>query len=560
MALAPEHNRIVTFYSYKGGTGRSMALANFAWILAAAGNKVLAIDWDLEAPGLHRYFRPFLVDPDLSDTEGVIDAFWEFATSTMVKSQSESKSPSWNLGKDLVRDSRLKSESRAKPLTSELGDGAAEALEDTKRRLDWKFPSGGYIDFICAGQQNATYSQRVNTFDWKRFYEIGGAALIKQAKERLGRRYNWVLIDSRTGVSDTSGICTMEMPDTVVACFTLNRQSIEGVRAILTSIREFRSSTVDGSRISFFPIATRIENAEQLRLERTRGYARNALANFLPTQFQSRPRDYWDSMEFAYRPAYAFEEVLAAFGDATGATGAADTMVSQVEATARCITGNDSLSMPEIGEKDRHDVLEKYALGQTGTTLVVNRASTDESAETDILRNLRAKEQVWRASSFSWRNLLSRREIDLLTAEDRKGFGRNMTYYVAQSEAMQKLLGFANRLSVGVWVLALCLGILAALALAQNAFGSNYGSYRSLTDILFRSSQMWILRALITVPIIALLFAGFGATMTVRDKPYGLHFLQIFAIILGGPLHSDIKDYDPKNGHTSRKLESGNSH
>ena len=30
--------RIVTFYSYKGGTGRSMALANFAWILAASGD------------------------------------------------------------------------------------------------------------------------------------------------------------------------------------------------------------------------------------------------------------------------------------------------------------------------------------------------------------------------------------------------------------------------------------------------------------------------------------------------------------------------------------------
>ena len=40
-------SRVVTFYSYKGGTGRSMALANVAWILASAGYRVLAIDWDL---------------------------------------------------------------------------------------------------------------------------------------------------------------------------------------------------------------------------------------------------------------------------------------------------------------------------------------------------------------------------------------------------------------------------------------------------------------------------------------------------------------------------------
>ncbi|MFD3933510.1 ParA family protein, partial [Streptomyces sp. NPDC058614] len=31
----------MTFYSYKGGTGRTMALANTAWILAANGKRVL---------------------------------------------------------------------------------------------------------------------------------------------------------------------------------------------------------------------------------------------------------------------------------------------------------------------------------------------------------------------------------------------------------------------------------------------------------------------------------------------------------------------------------------
>jgi Mrp family chromosome partitioning ATPase len=62
--------RIVTFYSYKGGTGRSMSLANVAWLLALAGKKVVVIDWDLEAPGLHRYFHPFLSDPQLTESGG----------------------------------------------------------------------------------------------------------------------------------------------------------------------------------------------------------------------------------------------------------------------------------------------------------------------------------------------------------------------------------------------------------------------------------------------------------------------------------------------------------
>src|ERR1022692_2646862 len=73
--------RIVTFYSYKGGTGRSMALANVAWVLASNGRRVLVIDWDLEAPGLHRYFAPFLSDKELSGygSQGLMDFVIDFA-------------------------------------------------------------------------------------------------------------------------------------------------------------------------------------------------------------------------------------------------------------------------------------------------------------------------------------------------------------------------------------------------------------------------------------------------------------------------------------------------
>src|SRR6267378_2203150 len=78
MTLKEKSSRIITFYSYKGGTGRSMALANVAWILASQGNRVLMVDWDLEAPGLHRYVHPFLKDKGLIASEGVIDLVTKF--------------------------------------------------------------------------------------------------------------------------------------------------------------------------------------------------------------------------------------------------------------------------------------------------------------------------------------------------------------------------------------------------------------------------------------------------------------------------------------------------
>jgi cellulose biosynthesis protein BcsQ len=79
MTGPPASPRVITFYSYKGGTGRSMALANVAWILASNGKRVLVLDWDLEAPGLHRYFHPFLRDRELTSSEGIIDFVMNYA-------------------------------------------------------------------------------------------------------------------------------------------------------------------------------------------------------------------------------------------------------------------------------------------------------------------------------------------------------------------------------------------------------------------------------------------------------------------------------------------------
>ncbi|MDP1612720.1 MAG: hypothetical protein Q8M11_16835 [Sulfuritalea sp.] len=54
------------FHSIKGGVGRTLALANFAKALARAGKRVLMLDFDYTAPGLHTKFG-------LSSSPGYID-------------------------------------------------------------------------------------------------------------------------------------------------------------------------------------------------------------------------------------------------------------------------------------------------------------------------------------------------------------------------------------------------------------------------------------------------------------------------------------------------------
>ena len=562
--------RIVTFYSYKGGTGRSMALANFAWILAANGKRVLAIDWDLEAPGLHRYFRPFLADPDLLETDGLIDTFWSLASVALANAPAPAEMVSGNYRQewrsasgapqrggpafsnmpelvDALGDSISRLRCRPLELQGAAPDGSGpsptlDLSETLKIRLKedfrkaYTFPTGGYLDFLGAGRQGATYSERVNTFDWKRFYELGGADFFDAAKSYLREQYDWVLIDSRTGVSDTSGICTIQMPDTVVPCFTLNRQSIDGVAAVLGSIRGHRSETVDGSDISFFPVATRIENAEQRRLERARRYARAALAEFLPSDSRSRTREYWDQMEIAYRPAYAFEEVLAAFGDATGAAGAADSMAAQMEALSRRIAGDERLSMPEITEADRSVVLAKYMLEAEpprGEDQV--QASEAELGDSDFGRGLRAKEQLWRQSQFDWRLLLSRRELELLTNKDREEFGRNMSYYVAQSEKIYAYLRITDLMFVVIFVSA---GVFAWLSVEW--------LWRN-TNLIGNESQIVVSGIFAFVGLIEIISIIASAILSrAPGRPHGLKLIQLLRFIWLGPFRSEIEDYNPK--------------
>ena len=48
--------QVITFHSYKGGTGKTTLAANLAGLLAKKGNNVCIVDIDVYAPSLHAYF------------------------------------------------------------------------------------------------------------------------------------------------------------------------------------------------------------------------------------------------------------------------------------------------------------------------------------------------------------------------------------------------------------------------------------------------------------------------------------------------------------------------
>ena len=243
--------KIVTFYSYKGGTGRTMALANVAWILAGNGKRVLAVDWDLESPGLHKFFHPFLDESTVSATPGVIEIINEYQLAAL---DPEPRPSDWH---------------------REYAQVQRHAVS-----LKWDhFPPGGQLDFLSAGRQNRDYSAAVCSLDWDDFYErLGGGRFFRAMRDDMKEKYDYVLIDSRTGLSDVADICTIELPDILTICFTLSDQSIEGAANVAGQIsRRYRDR-----EIRVLPVPMRIEDGEKEKLDVGRAMARTRFEGFPP--------------------------------------------------------------------------------------------------------------------------------------------------------------------------------------------------------------------------------------------------------------------------------------
>jgi MinD-like ATPase involved in chromosome partitioning or flagellar assembly len=232
--VPPERpGKVITFYSYKGGTGRSMALANIACLLAKRqntdeGKPVLAIDWDLEAPGLHRYFEPFLPKDDYGP--GLIELFLK------VRERIESVAPE-------ARD--------------EAAIRLAKEIDLRPYARPTRYPK---LTFMRAGHFDGDYPSLVNTFPWPAFF-TSAPSFMRHFALRLAQQFSYVLIDSRTGVTDISGICTMLMPEQLVVVFTPNRQSLTGITELVTRATDYRRGSDDLRPMVVFPLPSRIDTS-----------------------------------------------------------------------------------------------------------------------------------------------------------------------------------------------------------------------------------------------------------------------------------------------------------
>ena len=241
-----------TFYSYKGGVGRTLALANVAAHLSMRRKRVLIVDFDLEAPGI----TTLNFCANARSKPGVVDFIHAYLDSGTAPSAA-----------------------------NYIHSCLFQCIESDEEYE---------LHVMPAGDQSASYGANFAKIDWRALYEENDGFLLMEdlRAQWITLGYDYVLIDSRTGLTDVSGICTRQIPDAVVAVFFPNEQNLIGLTEMVQSIRA-STARPDGPELLF--VASRLPRLDDENgvLERWLDRFKTELAY---SQQQLRKLDQYDSL------------------------------------------------------------------------------------------------------------------------------------------------------------------------------------------------------------------------------------------------------------------------
>ena len=188
---------VFTFYSYKGGVGRTLLAANMALALARNG-KTLLWDLDVEAPGMHRITA-------LRNTGEIKAGFFNWLIT-------------WQTNKNRIPD--------------------ADELAQFKQLL--RETAYTNLAILPAHGDQANSLALYYQIDWNGFLvddQTLGREVLNALLDYLGEQgYRHVVIDSRTGLSDLGGLLAGILPDATVLVGGYAAQNLHGLGQISRSL------------------------------------------------------------------------------------------------------------------------------------------------------------------------------------------------------------------------------------------------------------------------------------------------------------------------------------
>lgn len=199
---------IVTFYSYKGGMGRTTTMVSYAMDLAIHNNKrVVVIDCDLEAPGYLNFF-------DLS-------------------ANKELRQGKKNGLVELISDLKVLNDEGKEKL--ELSDYIVNVGDSTKEPAlnnIWLIPAGNLnMNYVGEGEEInlRDYLEGLSKINLSNVNEVVGNFKILIEKIKKSINPDIILLDSRTGFNDIFGTAAFYLSSCVVGFFGFSRQTQPGL-------------------------------------------------------------------------------------------------------------------------------------------------------------------------------------------------------------------------------------------------------------------------------------------------------------------------------------------
>jgi hypothetical protein len=183
------------------------------------------------------------------------------------------------------------------------------------------------VHLLKAGRFDGNYAANVASFHWPELYRRS-PYLLRGFADQLARDYSFVIIDSRTGLTDTSGICAMLMPEILITVFTPNLQNLSGVIDLVREAARYRAKSDDLRPLVVYPLPSRIEASEPALRRRWRfGDSSGGVPGFQPA-FEDVFKDiyelpgcdlnsYFDDVQIQHVPRYAYGEEIAVLVEET---------------------------------------------------------------------------------------------------------------------------------------------------------------------------------------------------------------------------------------------------
>jgi len=199
----PQIPRTVTFYSFKGGVGRTTALTHVASILAMRGLKVVAVDLDLEAPGLSTAFN---LKPQ--PKYGIVDYFYE---------------------------------------RSYLPEGVEPSISIAEIFGEVRVPNAtGRLFVVPAGCLNLDYVSKVDDLQATTIID-GNKSLWSIFKEQIKEQLNpdILLVDSRTGINQWGALSLIQAADEAIIFLFPNEQNKQGIELLLQSLKSLKNLSIN---------------------------------------------------------------------------------------------------------------------------------------------------------------------------------------------------------------------------------------------------------------------------------------------------------------------------